>query len=114
MLLKRRVQALGDLSSREFTNLRVALSRYEFLAQQAFQPTKFNYVISGQSDPFFHLHAIPRYDDSSTQEFAQRQWIDSYWPYFPDFPHSVVLTDEWVVEEVAKRFTGAARRWLRR
>jgi diadenosine tetraphosphate (Ap4A) HIT family hydrolase len=111
VLLKRRASTLRDLTSSEFRNLQVAMARYELLAQHSFEPTKFNYVISGQVEADFHVHAIPRYDASSSQEFADRQWVDSQWPYFPDFPRSVSPTDDWLLDEVTKRLKSVARRW---
>ena len=113
ILLKRRVSTLSQTSPREFSNLRLAIARYERLVDAAFEPTKYNYVLSGQKDPEVHLHAVPRYDQSSARQFAGRQWIDSYWPYFPDFPRTLVPTDDWIVDEVTRKLRSVRKRGVR-
>ena len=114
LLLKRPVTAIREVKSAEFNNLRVAIRRYEQLVDHAFGPTKYNYVISGQKDPFVHLHAIPRYDQTAAQRFAEHDWHDSDWPFFPDFPRTLVPTDGWLLDEVTKTLHGGVKRWLRR
>jgi diadenosine tetraphosphate (Ap4A) HIT family hydrolase len=100
------------LNSAEFANLKVATTRYERLVTQIFAPTKYNYVISGQQDPDIHLHAVPRYDEASAREFGERPWIDNYWPYFPDFPHTTVPADEWLLDQVTAKLQAGVKRWL--
>lgn len=108
VLLKRRARSVRDLAPREFRDLLPALSRYEALLQRVFEPTKFYYAISGQSNPHFHLHAIPRYDSDSIRMFANMQWVDPDWPYFPDFPRDPIPTDDWVLDEVTTRLQARA------
>ncbi len=103
-----------DLTGGEFANLRLTLQRYERLLLEAFQPTKFNYVVSGQKDPDIHLHAIPRYEPQAAREFADQQWVDAYWPFFPDFPRTLVPEDARTLDEVTNKLRSGVRQWLKR
>jgi diadenosine tetraphosphate (Ap4A) HIT family hydrolase len=61
------------------------LKSFESLIGSCFLPASFNYVISGQYDQYFHLHALPRYDH--TVLWRDREWFDDRWPLFLTFPH---------------------------
>lgn len=114
ILLKREAKSVPEVNLSEFVDLKFVIGKFERLLVGAFSPTRFNYVLSGQKDPFVHVHAIPRYDPSSAQRFAERDWYDTHWPYFPEFPRTLLPTDEWLVDEVTRHLQKGMIRWFRR
>ena len=77
-LLKRAVPSLGEVDSSELAELASVATWFEERLVTSLGAERFNYVAAMMKDPWFHLHAIPRF--SSERTFGERSWQDQDWP----------------------------------
>lgn len=82
-LLKRPAPGLAELTTDELAELPTVAAWFESAVREEFAAEKFNYIAAMMKDPYFHLHAIPRY--SAWRQFAGRQWEDENWPELVQF-----------------------------
>ncbi len=82
-LLKRPVESLSLLNSDELVELPSVAGWFESKTFDLWDAERFNYISAMMKDPFFHIHAIPRY--SSERSFNGHAWIDADWPKVANF-----------------------------
>jgi diadenosine tetraphosphate (Ap4A) HIT family hydrolase len=90
-LLKRPVASLANVKLDEIGELPSIAGWFESVLTKKLHAEKFNYISAMMKDPYFHVHAIPRYSQSI--EFGGKSWQDQDWPSVASFA-DIKTTDE--------------------
>lgn len=101
IVLKRKVDSIGDASGKELAEFPAVIKWYESKCKEGFNSEKFNYLAAMMKDNFVHFHAFPRYSKPIT--FAGIEWNDEDWPR----PVNVASqeTDRVVLKTILETFT---------
>ena len=104
---RRHLEAVPELSSEEWLDLRRQLGLATRMLDLAFRPDHFNYAFLQNQDRHVHLHVVPRYADRRT--FAGAVFADPNYPEHYAVPAPArLLTDEQMAA-LARLLHGAAR-----